>query len=82
MTPSPDQIDALGKEIDPEERAVLLVLVQEGRAAEDRTALGVATALERDVVDVATALERLGRDGLASRSVHTERGDCWRPTLN
>jgi hypothetical protein len=75
-------MDAIGRRLNPEEHAVLVVLAQEGRAAPDRTALGVAMALERDVVDVASVLERLGRDGLASRSVNTERGVCWRPLDN
>lgn len=63
----------------PEERSVLIVLMQEGRATEDSAARDVATALHRESVDVGPVLARLERDGLASR-----QGDgaaCWIATL-
>jgi hypothetical protein len=71
-------MDPIGRELNSEERAVLTVLLQEGRGAGDRTASGVATSLERDPVDVAGVLTRLERDGLTSRETAPEGGDCWR----
>jgi hypothetical protein len=73
-------MDPIGRELNSEERAVLTVLLQEGRGAGDRTASGVAMSLERDPVDVAGVLSRLERDGLTASESAPEGGDCWRAT--
>jgi DNA-binding MarR family transcriptional regulator len=67
------------RQLTAEERSVLIVLMQEGRASEDSTARGVATVFDRDSVDVPAVLQRLEREGLASR-----QGDgaaCWIATI-
>jgi DNA-binding MarR family transcriptional regulator len=73
-------MDPIGRELNPEERSVLTVLLQEGRGAGDCTASGVATSLERDPVDVAGVLTRLERDGLTAKEPAPVGGDCWRAT--
>jgi DNA-binding MarR family transcriptional regulator len=74
-------MDPIGRELNPEELSILTVLLQDGRTAADRTAAGVATALERDPVDVAGALSRLERDGLTASEMDTDLGvQCWHAT--
>jgi hypothetical protein len=74
-------MDPIGRELNPEERSVLIVLLQEGRGAQDRTASGVAMALERDPVDVAGVLTRLERDGLTqSAPAAASSGTMWSAT--
>jgi predicted transcriptional regulator len=74
-------MDPIGRELNPEERAILIVLMQEGRASHDRTARGVATSLERDVVDVGGTLARLERDGLVSHGTDAAGEDSWIATF-
>lgn len=74
-------MEPIGRELNSEELSILTVLMQEGRGAGDRTAAGVATALERDPVDVGGALSRLERDGLTVSETHAELGTpCWQAT--
>jgi hypothetical protein len=73
-------MDPIGRELNPEEKSVLTVLLQEGRGTHDCTAAGVATALERDPVDVAGVLTRLERDGLTSSTVDADGDECWSAT--
>jgi hypothetical protein len=70
-------MDPIGRELDAEERSVLTVLAQEGRGSHDRTATGVALALERDIVDVAGVLRRLEWDGLTSSEVDGQGEESW-----
>jgi hypothetical protein len=70
-------MDQIGRKLNPEERSVLTVLTQDGRDAHDRTAAGVALALEREVLDVAAVLERLKRDGLVSAAGDAQGEQCW-----
>ncbi len=67
------------RQLSPEERSVLILLMQEGLASQESAARGVATIFDRDSVDVGAVLARLERDGLASRD-----GDgpaCWIATI-
>jgi hypothetical protein len=73
-------MDPIGRELNPEEQSVLTVLTQEGRGSHDRTATGVALALERDVVDVAGVLTRLERDGLTTSATEGDGEQCWHAT--
>jgi hypothetical protein len=73
-------MEPIGRPLNPEERSVLIVLTQDGRTVHDCTAVGVALALERDVVDVAGVLTRLERDGLTSISVESQGEQSWRAT--
>jgi hypothetical protein len=73
-------MDPIGRELNSEERSVLIVLSQEGRGPRDRTAPGVAIALERDVVDVAGVLRRLRRDGLTAADTDGQGEEVWRAT--
>jgi hypothetical protein len=61
-------MDPIGRTLNPEEQAILTILAQEGRSADDRTATGVAVSLERDPLDVTAALTRLEHDDLVSRT--------------
>jgi hypothetical protein len=70
-------MDLIGRQLNPEEQSVLTVLLQEGRGAHDRTATGVAMALERSPIDVANVLTSLKRDGLTSFEVDAEGDECW-----
>jgi hypothetical protein len=70
-------MDPIGRKLNPEEQAVLTVLLQEGRDTHDCTAAGVALALERDPIDVAAVLNRLEGDGLASSAVDAQGDECW-----
>jgi DNA-binding MarR family transcriptional regulator len=60
-------MDAIGRTLNPEEQAILIVLSQEGRLPGDRTPAGLAMALERDPLDVSSVLARLERDSLVTR---------------
>ena len=55
------------RQLTAEERSVLIVLMQEGRASQESTARGVARVFDRDSVDVGAVLKQLEREGLASR---------------
>lgn len=68
-------------ELNSEEASILSVLAQNGRADEDRTAISVATSLERETTDVASALRKLGAEGVVSGDLYTSAGDkIWAVT--
>jgi hypothetical protein len=68
-------------ELSAEEASVLSVLAQNGRADEDRTAIAVATSLERETTDVAGVLRKLGSEGVVSGELYTATGDkIWAVT--
>jgi hypothetical protein len=51
-------------ELNAEEASILAVLAQNGRIDEDRTAIAVATSLERETPDVSAVLRKLGSEGV------------------
>jgi hypothetical protein len=68
-------------ELSAEEASILAVLAQSGRADEDRTAIAVATSLERETADVAGVLRKLGAEGVVSGELYTAAGDkIWAVT--
>ncbi|HJZ35617.1 MAG TPA: hypothetical protein VJ204_05015 [Solirubrobacterales bacterium] len=73
-------MDPIGRQLNPEEVGILTVLQQDGRTSHDRTAMGIAMALERDPVDVAGALDRLKRDGLTASEATADGGESWTAT--
>jgi hypothetical protein len=73
-------MDPIGRQLNPEEAGILTVLLQDGRTPHDRTAAGIAMALERDPVDVAGALVRLKRDGLTASEVTGDGEEAWSAT--
>ena len=75
-------MDPIGRQLNPEEAGILTVLQQDGRTSQDRTALGIAMALERDPIDVAGALDRLKRDGLTASEATTDGEESWSATAS
>jgi cytoskeletal protein RodZ len=68
-------------ELNAEEASILSVLAQNGRADEDRTAIAVATSLERETTDVSAVLRKLGSEGVVSGDLYTATGDkIWAVT--
>jgi hypothetical protein len=68
-------------ELSAEEASILAVLAQHGRNDDDRTALAVATSLERDAVDVAGVLRKLSAEGVVAGDLYTAAGDkIWAVT--
>ena len=68
-------------ELSAEEASILAVLAQSGRADDDRTAIAVATSLERETTDVAAVLRKLGAEGVVSGELYTASGDkIWAVT--
>lgn len=68
-------------ELSAEEASILAVLAQSGRVDDDRTALAVATSLERDSGAVTTTLRKLGAEGVVSGELYTAAGDkIWAVT--
>lgn len=68
-------------ELSAEEASILSVLAQHGRGDDGRTAIAVATSLERDTVDVTTVLRKLGAEGVVSGELYTAAGDkIWAVT--
>jgi hypothetical protein len=74
-------VEPIGRRLNAEEQAVLIVLLQEGRATEDCTVRGVATTLERGTVDVGGVLTQLERDGLVEQTVGDAGAPAWIATL-
>jgi hypothetical protein len=61
--------------------AVLAILSQEGRVETDRTALAVATTLERETVEVAALLRKLHNQGHVAAEEYTASGEkIWNVT--
>ncbi|MBS1893295.1 MAG: hypothetical protein JST59_18505 [Actinobacteria bacterium] len=68
-------------ELSAGEASILAVLAQSGRADEDRTAIAVATSLERDAGEVAGVLRKLGAEGVVSGELQTSAGEeIWAVT--
>ena len=64
-----------------EEASILAVLAQSGRTDDDRTAIAVATSLERETTDVADVLRKLGAEGVVAGELYTAAGDkIWAVT--
>ena len=78
--PSPPLEPATG-ELNAEEASILAVLAQAGRTDDDRTAIAVATSLERDSGNVTDVLRKLGAEGVVSGELHTSSGEeIWAVT--
>jgi hypothetical protein len=78
-TPAPNE-PATG-ELSAEEASILAVLAQSGRSDDDRTAIAVATSLERETTDVASVLRKLGAEGVVAGELYTAVGDkIWAVT--
>jgi len=68
-------------ELSAEEASILSVLAQSGRADDDRTAIAVATSLERETGDVTDVLRKLGAEGVVSGELQTSSGEeIWAVT--
>jgi hypothetical protein len=68
-------------ELNAEEASILAVLAQAGRTDDDRTAIAVATSLERETGDVTDVLRKLGAEGVLSGELHTSSGEeIWAVT--
>ncbi len=68
-------------ELSAEEASILSVLAQSGRDDDDRTAIAVATSLERDTGDVSDVLRKLSAEGVVSGDLYTAAGDkIWAVT--
>jgi hypothetical protein len=63
------------EELAAAEIAVLAILSQEGRLETDRTALGVATTLEREAAEVAVLLRTLHKQGHVAGDEYTAAGE-------
>jgi hypothetical protein len=79
--PAPAPTEPATGELSTEEASILSVLAQSGRTDDDRTALAVATSLERETTDVAGVLRKLGAEGVVSGDLYTAGGDkIWAVT--
>jgi hypothetical protein len=79
--PEPAPTEPATGELSAEEASILAVLAQSGRTDDDRTALAVATSLERETTDVAGVLRKLGAEGVVSGELYTATGDkIWAVT--
>ncbi len=77
---SPTTEPATG-ELSAEEASILAVLAQPGRTDQDRTAIAIATSLERDTATVTDALRKLGAEGVVAGELYTSSGDrIWAVT--
>jgi hypothetical protein len=78
---APAPTDPATGELNAEEASILSVLAQNGRIDEDRTAIAVATSLERETTDVSAVLRKLGSEGVVSGELYTATGDkIWAVT--
>jgi hypothetical protein len=79
--PEPHPVEPATGELSAEEASILAVLAQSGRTDDDRTAIAVATSLERETGDVAGVLRKLGAEGVVSGELYTASGDkIWAVT--
>jgi hypothetical protein len=80
-TEAPTSTEPATGELSAGEASILAVLAQSGRTDDDRTALAVATSLERETTDVAAVLRKLGTEGVVSGDLYTATGDkIWAVT--
>jgi hypothetical protein len=78
---SSSTLDPATGELSAEEASILAVLAQSGRIDDDRTAIAVATSLERETADVAAVLRKLGTEGVVSGELYTAAGEkIWAVT--
>jgi hypothetical protein len=78
---TPVPVEPATGELSAEEASILAVLAQSGRTDDDRTALAVATSLERETTDVSGVLRKLGNEGVVSGELYTAGGDkIWAVT--
>jgi hypothetical protein len=77
VAPEPEAVAAEPntEELVAAEIAVLAILSQEGRLETDRTALGVATTLEREAAAVAALLRALHKQGHVAGDEYTATGE-------
>jgi hypothetical protein len=79
--PTPTPLEPATGELSAEEASILSVLAQSGRTDDDRTAIAVATSLERETTDVTDVLRKLGSEGVVSGELYTAAGDkIWAVT--
>jgi hypothetical protein len=79
--PAPTPVEPATGELSAEEAQVLAVLAQSGRVDDDRTAIAVASSLDRDTGDVTDVLRKLGAEGVVSGELYTASGDkIWAVT--
>jgi hypothetical protein len=79
--PASPPVEPATGELSAEEASILAVLAQSGRIDDDRTALAVATSLERDSGDVTDVLRKLGAEGVVSGELYTASGEkIWAVT--
>jgi hypothetical protein len=79
--PASPPVEPATGELSAEEASILAVLAQSGRTDDDRTALAVATSLERDSGDVTDVLRKLGAEGVVSGELYTASGEkIWAVT--
>lgn len=79
--PATPPVEPATGELSAAEASILSVLAQNGRADDDRTAIAVATSLERETTDVTTVLRKLGAEGVVSGDLYTAAGDkIWAVT--
>jgi hypothetical protein len=77
----PSVLEPATGELSAAEASILSVLAQSGRVDDDRTAIAVATSLERDTGDVTGVLRKLGAEGVVSGELHTSAGEeIWAVT--
>lgn len=77
----PKPFDPPTGELSAEEASILAVLAQSGRTDDDRTAIAVATSLERETADVTGVLRKLSSEGVVSGELYTAAGDkIWAVT--
>jgi hypothetical protein len=77
----PTPVEPATGELSAEEASILAVLAQHGRSDDDRTAIAVATSLERETADVAGVLRKLGAEGVVAGELYTAAGDkIWTVT--
>ncbi len=78
---APSPFEPATGELSAEEASILAVLAQAGRSDDDRTAIAVATSLERDTRDITEVLRKLGAEGVVSGELYTASGDkIWAVT--
>jgi hypothetical protein len=79
--PTSSPVEPATGELSAEEASILAVLAQSGRTDEDRTAIAIATSLERETADVTSVLRKLGSEGVVDGDLYTAAGDkIWAVT--
>jgi hypothetical protein len=80
-SPAPTPSEPATGELSAEEASILSVLAQSGRSDDDRTAIAVATSLEREAGDVKDLLRKLDAEGVVSGERRPGGGDeIWAVT--